>query len=65
LFLDTYDRLNYNSILSLTPGQSRVVYLDEIPVTGYTMEDVPVLKQKVYDIMENALIAYKASWIKE
>jgi 1-acyl-sn-glycerol-3-phosphate acyltransferase len=65
LFLDTYDRLNYNSILSLTPGQSRVVYLEEIPVAGYTMEDVPVLKQKVYDVMEKALIAYKASWIKE
>ncbi len=65
LFLDTYDRLNYNSILSLTPGQSRVVYLEEIPVTGYTMEDVPVLKQKVYDVMEKALIRYKASWIKE
>lgn len=65
LFLDTYDRLNYKSILSLTPGRSRVVYLEEIPVSDFTMEEVPVLKQKVYDVMEKALINYKASWIKE
>jgi len=65
LFLDTYDRLHYGSILSLTPGLSRVVYLEEIPVIGYTMDDVQVLKQKVYDIMEKALIDYQASWIKE
>lgn len=65
LFLDTYDRLNYNSIFSVKPGKSRVVYLDEIAVEGYTFDDVAVLRQKVYDIMEAALIRYNASWIKE
>ncbi len=64
LFLDTFDRLNYNKALSLTPGKSRVVYLEEIPVDNYTIENISDLKQKVYDVMESALINYKASWIK-
>ncbi|MEJ7671377.1 MAG: 1-acyl-sn-glycerol-3-phosphate acyltransferase [Chitinophagaceae bacterium] len=29
LFLDTYDRLNYTSIFSLSPGRSRAVFLEE------------------------------------
>ena len=32
LFLDAYRRLNYKSIFSLTPGRSRILYLEEIPV---------------------------------
>ncbi len=65
LFLDTYDRLNYNSLFSVKPGKSRVVFLDEVSVEGYTIDDVATLRQKVYDIMEAALIRYNASWIKE
>jgi 1-acyl-sn-glycerol-3-phosphate acyltransferase len=65
LFLDTYDRMNYKAILSLTPGKNRAVYLDEVPVEGLTVDDVEMLKQKVYDIMEERLVHYKASWIKE
>ena len=65
LFLDTYDRLHYSKALSLTPGKSRVVYLEEISVEGFEIEDLPVLKQKVYDSMESALIRYKATWIKD
>ena len=64
LFLDAYDRNNYNSLFSLTPGKSRIVYLDEIPVDGLTIKDVKDLKEKVYKIMEEKLIEYKASWIK-
>jgi 1-acyl-sn-glycerol-3-phosphate acyltransferase len=64
IFLDAYDRLNYKSIFSLTPGRSRAVFLEEIEVDGYTMEDVELLKEKVYGIMEAALIKYDASWIK-
>ena len=63
LFLDTYDRLHYGSAFSLTPGKSRVVFLQEVSVEGYTMEDVSLLRQKVYDQMQEALIRYKASWI--
>ncbi len=60
LFLDGYDRLNYNSVFSLTPGRSRAVFLQEI-LPG---NDVNVLKQKVYDAMNAKLIKYKASWIR-
>lgn len=63
LFLDAYDRLNYKSIFSLNPGKSRAVFLEEIPVNGLTMEDVPALKQKVFSLMEQRLIHYKATWI--
>ncbi len=65
LFLDTFDRLNYNSVFSLTPGKSRVIYLDEISVEGLNANDVKMLKEKVYSIMEEKLIGYKASWIKD
>ena len=63
LFLDTYSRLNYKSIFSLTPGRCRIVYLDEIPVTGLTSEDVRKLKEKVFVIMEEKLRDYGARWI--
>ncbi|CAN5694461.1 lysophospholipid acyltransferase family protein [soil metagenome] len=64
LFLDTFDRLNYNSVLSLTPGKSRVIYLDEISVEGLEANDVKMLKEKVYKVMEEKLIHYNASWIE-
>jgi 1-acyl-sn-glycerol-3-phosphate acyltransferase len=61
LLLDAYDRLNYNSIFSLTSGKSRAVFLKEI-LPG---DDAVLLKQKVFDAMESGLRRYKASWIKE
>ena len=63
LFLDAYDRLHYRSIFSLTPGKSRAVFLEEVNVEGMTLEDLPLLKQKVYSMMENTLTRYKAGWI--
>lgn len=65
LFLDAYDRMHYNSMLSLNPGISRSVFLDEISVDGLTLKDVRLLKEKTYDIMEKALLRYGATWIKE
>jgi len=65
LFLDGYDRLHYGSIFSLNAGRSRSIFLDPIPMNGYTMHDVQKLKQQVYDIMEKKLIEYGASWVKE
>ncbi len=65
LFLDTYDRLSYKNIFSLSPGISRSVYLEEVNVEGMTLKDVPLLREKVYKLMEDRLIRYKASWIKE
>ena len=64
LFLDAYNRMGYESIFSITPGLSRSVYLEEIPVEGLTLADVDFLREKVYKIMEEKLIAYKVSWVK-
>ncbi len=63
LFLDSYDRLNYKSIFTLSPGRSRAVYLPETLTTGLTSTDLPDLKQKIYKQMEQGLIRYNASWI--
>ena len=63
LFLDSYKRLHYESILSLTPGKSRSVFLDEISVEGLHSHDVNTLKQKVFSLMEDKLIEYNAEWI--
>jgi 1-acyl-sn-glycerol-3-phosphate acyltransferase len=59
LLVDTLDRLHYKSLFVLTPGINRVVYLEEIPVTGLTMKDIQALKQKVYTIMEDGLKRYR------
>ncbi|MBX3254994.1 MAG: 1-acyl-sn-glycerol-3-phosphate acyltransferase [Chitinophagaceae bacterium] len=64
LFLDAFSRMPYTGFFTLTPGKSRAVYLDEIPVEGLTMEDIEWLKQKVYGIMEQKLHVYNANWIK-
>jgi 1-acyl-sn-glycerol-3-phosphate acyltransferase len=64
LFLDAYSRQHYNSVFSLNPGRSRSVFLAPVPVAGLTHADLPVLKQRVFAMMENALIGYKAAWIE-
>ena len=38
--------------------------LEEIKVEGLKGSDTAALKQQVYELMETALIKYKASWIK-
>ncbi|HTD92663.1 MAG TPA: 1-acyl-sn-glycerol-3-phosphate acyltransferase, partial [Chitinophagaceae bacterium] len=63
LFLDTYARMHYNSLFTLNPGISRVVYLAEIPVAGLTIADIEPLKQKAHAIMSEKLKQYQASWI--
>jgi 1-acyl-sn-glycerol-3-phosphate acyltransferase len=52
-----------HNILPLSPGKSRSVFLEEIPVEGLTLKDVKNLKEKVKQVMEAKLIEYKASWI--
>lgn len=63
LLLDAFDRMHYKHLFSLTPGKSRAVFLQEFPVDGLTLYDLPALKQKVYELMEKKLIEYKATWI--
>lgn len=65
LFLDNYNRLNYKSILSLTPGKARAIYMEEISVDGLTINDVKLLKEKTYKLMEQKLIFYKAGYINK
>jgi 1-acyl-sn-glycerol-3-phosphate acyltransferase len=64
VLLDAYRRMPYESLFKMTPGQSRILYLQEIPVTGYTIDDLPKLKATVYSIMEKKLIEYGAAWRK-
>jgi 1-acyl-sn-glycerol-3-phosphate acyltransferase len=64
LFLDGYDRMNYKSALLVSPGRSRAVFLEEIPTAGLNSRDLNYLKEKVFTVMEQKLIHYKASWIK-
>lgn len=59
LFIDTADRLNHSSLFSLTPGPSRVVFMAEVTVEGMTLEDLPALKEKVYEIMKAGLTRYR------
>ncbi len=65
LFLDSYNRLNYKGFFSLTPGRNRSVFLQEIETKGLVLKDVAFLKEKVFDAMEQKLVAYKAPWIKD
>ncbi|PWT73514.1 MAG: 1-acyl-sn-glycerol-3-phosphate acyltransferase [Bacteroidetes bacterium] len=64
LFLDTYDRMNHRSIFSINPGKSRAVFLEEIDVESYSIQDLSLLKNRVYQLMEQKLIDYRATWIK-
>jgi 1-acyl-sn-glycerol-3-phosphate acyltransferase len=64
LFLDNYDRMNYHSLFSLTPGRCRILYMNEIPVQGLSLADLGSLKKKAHDLMRNKLIEYRASWIR-
>ena len=61
LFLDTYDRMSYSTIFSLCPGRSRVVFLPTVAVEG--IENVEVLKEVVFAVMEEGIRTYGGSWI--
>jgi 1-acyl-sn-glycerol-3-phosphate acyltransferase len=54
----------YDNLFSINPGPNRIVYLAEIPVTNYRLEDIRKLKEDVYTIMEKKLIEYDAAWRK-
>jgi 1-acyl-sn-glycerol-3-phosphate acyltransferase len=58
VFLDALDRFHYKSIFSLSPGKSRCVQLPEIPVEGYTHDDVAALKNATFDAMKACIEKY-------
>lgn len=64
LFLDTFNRMHYSSLFSITPGISRVVFLKAFSTTGMTLEQLPELRESVYQYMAASLIKYRAPWIK-
>ena len=59
LYIDTIKRMHYKNIWQLTPGICRTIYLDEVKVEGYTIQELPALKQKVYDVMEAGLLRWQ------
>jgi 1-acyl-sn-glycerol-3-phosphate acyltransferase len=63
LFLDNYKLLDHRELLSLKHGKSRAVFLEEISPEGYTLQQISLFRQKVYDIMEMKLKFYQAGWI--
>jgi 1-acyl-sn-glycerol-3-phosphate acyltransferase len=63
LFLDGYNRMHYSHPFTLKPGRSRSIFLEEVSVEGYTLEDLPQLKERVMQLMTQKLIAYNAAWI--
>ncbi|HTL07953.1 MAG TPA: lysophospholipid acyltransferase family protein [Chitinophagaceae bacterium] len=56
VFPDTVKRLHFSSVLSFTPGKSRAIFLAPVPVEGLTAEDMPALKEKVFHLMQAALV---------
>lgn len=64
LFPDNYARLHYKTVFSLNPGIARAVFLEEVATTGLTLNDLPVLKEKIFKLMGEGLIRYKAGWVK-
>lgn len=59
---DTLDRMHYRSIFALTPGISRAVFMEEVPVDGLTPADTRQLKDKVHALMTVELRKWKRSF---
>ena len=60
IFPDAVDRAHYSAWWKFWPGPNRAVYLDQIPVKGLTLENLPALKQLAYALMEDALVKYRS-----
>ncbi len=65
LLLDVYDRMHTSSVFSLNPGRSRAIFLPEVSVQGYSLQEVPLLRQHVYRMMEEELTARGVSWLRQ
>jgi len=51
--------MHFDSVFSLNPGKNRVVYLPTVEVSNYTMDDIDLLKEKVYQMMDEGLRRYR------
>ena len=63
LLLDTFDRLHYRNVFTLTPGKARAVYLEPIHPSDHPDADHKALKEMAIKLMSDKLIEYRASWI--
>lgn len=59
VFLDSVDRLHHESLFLMSPGISRAVFLEEVPVTGLSAGDINRLKDRVHALMEAELRKWK------
>lgn len=59
LMIDAVDRMHYDNVFTLSPGINRVVYLPTVQVTGYTIDQIELLKEHVYDMMDEGLRRYR------
>lgn len=64
IFPDTYDRMSYRSIFSVTSGKSRAIFLPAIETKGMCEADFEVLKKRTFDIMEREIVDLKVSWME-
>ena len=59
IFPDTNERWHYSGWWKIWPGRNRAVFLPPVEVEGMDMDQLPALKQLVYQQMEQALIKYE------
>lgn len=59
LMIDAVDRMHYDNVFTLSPGINRVVYLPTVQVNGYTIDQIELLKEHVYDMMDEGLRRYR------
>lgn len=59
IFPDTVRRWHYSAWWKMWPGRNRAVYLQPVEVAGLSINDLPDLKVRVYELMENELIKFQ------
>ena len=59
LLVDSIDRMHFSSIFSLTPGKHRVIYLETVQVSDYTLDQMDELKDRVFKQMEEGMRRYR------
>jgi 1-acyl-sn-glycerol-3-phosphate acyltransferase len=57
--VDSVDRMHFSSALTLTPGKHRVVYLETVEVSGYTLDQMDDLKDLVFKKMDEGMRRYR------
>jgi len=59
LLVDSVDRMHFSSALTLTPGKHRVVYLETVEVSDYTLDQMDALKDLVFKKMDEGMRRYR------